>query len=84
MTITSKLLLLRTDGEFTFTFDSMMDFTTFSYTSFLHFTMDIPTLSINTDFTVVYTQVDDYSFKILITPLDSVKFKDLNLCANTN
>jgi hypothetical protein len=62
----------------------MMDFTTFSYTSFLHFTMDIPKLNINTDFTVVYTQVDDYSFKMLITPLDSVEFRDLDFCANTN
>ncbi len=47
-----------------------MNFTSFDYADFIHFALDITWLNFATDFTVNYTQVDEYSFKLIITPFE--------------
>jgi len=60
-----------------------MNFITFDYTNFVFFTTNNTGLNLVNDFDVVYTQIDNYSFKLKLSPKPSIYFEDSTFCAVT-
>ena len=58
-----------------------MDFSTFVYTDFVFFTSNDSFLNMGSDFTYVYTMVDNLNFKLLMTTTPMVFFGNTSLCA---
>ena len=67
--------------EFTFTFTSEMNFTDFLYQDFLDLNQSDPLLNILRDFVVVYSQIDNWSFKLNLAANLEVHFVDRFFCA---
>lgn len=58
-----------------------MDFTGFVYSNFVNLNDSDPVLTLTTDFTVTYTMIDDYNFKLKLTPNPTVYFTNIIFCA---
>jgi hypothetical protein len=67
--------------EFTFTFTSEMNFTDFLYQDFLDLNQSDPLLNISRDFVVVYSQIDNWRFKLSLSANLEVHFVDRFFCA---
>ena len=51
-----------------------MDFTAFDYTDFTTLTQDDTSLNIMTDFIVTYSQVNSFTFKLIVSLAPGTKF----------
>ena len=69
--------------EFIFVFSSEMNFTNFFYENFLNLNQSDPRLDLTRDFTILYSQIDNWSFKIRLTANLGVHFVDQLFCAVT-
>lgn len=69
MSITAQLINSGQSFEFTYTFDEIMDWTTFNWQNFLFFGSTHPTVNFYNDFDIVYTELPGgTSFQLLLTP----------------
>jgi len=60
-----------------------MNFISFNYANFTYFSTDNSNLNMATNFNVVYTQIDNFSFKLKLSPILPIYFVNSNFCANT-
>ncbi len=60
-----------------------MNFTNFVYQDFLDFNQSDPLLVFDRDFTVVYSQIDNWNFKLRLTANLGVHFVNQFFCAIT-
>lgn len=61
-----------------------MNFTNFLYQDFIDFDQSDPLLIFTRDFTVTYTMIDNWNFKLKIKPNRGVHFVDQLFCAITH
>ena len=89
MTISSQFLpngktLNGSSLEFTYTFAEVFDFSTFDWTTFLTFNSTNSSINPLTDFTIVYTNVDPQTFKLMLTPNPTKYLINDNFCTKIN
>ena len=60
-----------------------MNFGGFDYTDFILFGFNMTKLTLARNFTVFYTFIDSYSFRLNVVPTSKTKFFNLQICLDT-
>ena len=82
MWISNHMNANNASAEFLFQFSSPMDFSTFTYTDFIIFTVSNAFINSN-NFTVSYVPIDDTHFRLIVTPQPYTYFYDATICMNS-